>query len=310
MVVVKLMGGLGNQLCMYAYSLYLKQKYDYEVVLDSSWFDKYGLDCDKKEKRELLLNEFNIKIPITSFSVFDKIKILPLNARFRYIFNVIARNFYKDLRFIENQYMPIEDVKKVFDKNMLDIKDNSYISGYFTSYEYFKDIDLDLKFVGRLDSKNLQILELIKNTKDSVSLHIRRGDYLNIHGFVKLGGAYYNSAISIMNDKLKDCHYFIFSNDIDFAKNNFIKYLNNDIKYNIIDIKDNNPAFEMYLMSCCNHQIIANSTFSFWAALLNANKDKIVITPDRFSYDRNKDIFPKDWITINHLWGGDFIESL
>mgnify|MGYP006335173003 CR=1 FL=1 len=63
-------------------------------------------------------------------------------------------------------------------------------------------------------------------------------------------------------------------------------------------------------MSCCNHQIIANSTFSFWAALLNANKDKIVITPDRFSYDRNKDIFPKDWITINHLWGGDFIESL
>lgn len=305
MVVVNLMGGLGNQLCMYAYGMYLKQKYNYEVVLDSSWFDKYGFDCDNKEKREMLLNEFNIKIPIISFSTIDKIKILPCNAKLRYVFNAIAfRTFYKGLNLIKNKYMPIEDTKKAFDKNMLDIKDNSYISGYFTSYEYFKDVYLDLKFIGSLDSKNLQILEIIKNTRDSIALHIRRGDYINIHGYVKLGGTYYNSAINFMNNKLKDCHYFIFSNDIDFIKNDFIRYLNSDIKYSIVDIQDNNPAFEMYLMSCCNHQIIANSTFSFWAALLNTNKNKIVITPDRFAYDRNKDFFPKDWIIINHLWGG------
>ena len=304
MVAVNLMGGLGNQLCMYAYAMYLRKKYHYEVVLDSSWFDKYGFDNAFLEKREMLLHYFNVKIPIVSLSLSDKMKILPFGAKFLYVLNALAfRTFYKDLRLIENKNMPIE--RKVFDKNMLEILDHSYISGYFASYEYFRDLDLDLRFIGNLDNKNVEILEMIKSTKDSIGLHIRRGDYVNLHGYVKLGGAYYNSAITYMNKRLGGGNrvYFIFSNDVDFVKNEFIKHIKSDIKYHIIDIVDNNPAFEMYLMSCCKHQIIANSTFSFWAALLNENKDKIVITPDRFAYDRDEDIFPKEWIRINHLWG-------
>lgn len=139
MVAISLVGGLGNQLCIYAYGLYLKHRYNYDVVLDSSWFSKYGFDCDHNEKRELSLNKFNIELPILSLSNLDKIKILPYEGKIKYIINAIAyRTFYNGLRLLDNKYMPIENSKIVYDENMLDIVDNSYISGYFTSYQYFK----------------------------------------------------------------------------------------------------------------------------------------------------------------------------
>ncbi len=304
MVAISLVGGLGNQLCIYAYGLYLKHRYNYDVVLDSSWFSKYGFDCDHNEKRELSLNKFNIELPILSLSNLDKIKILPYEGKIKYIINAIAyRTFYNGLRLLDNKYMPIENSKIVYDENMLDIVDNSYISGYFTSYQYFKNIDLNLTLIDNLDNRNIAMFDLIQSKANSVAIHIRRGDYMNLHGFVKLGKAYYDSAINIVNSYLKDCHYFIFSNDMHFVKKYFIKNINYSIKYTIVDIYDNNPAFELYLMSSCKHQIIANSTFSFWSAIMNKNSDKIVISPDRFAYDKNKDVFPKEWIIIDHLWG-------
>lgn len=305
MVAISLVGGLGNQLCIYAYGLYLKQRYNYDVVLDSSWFDKYGFDCDNKEKRELSLNKFNIQLPILSLSNIDKIKIMPFSGMLKYVVNAIAyRTFYRGLHLLHNRYMPIEDLRFVYDEKMLHVSDRSYISGHFASYRYFMDIDMSLSLVHDLDDKNTNMLHLIQSKKNSVAIHIRRGDYMNLHGFAKLGKTYYDSAIDIISNRLGDCYYFIFSNDIEFIKNNFIKSLNRKIQYTIVDINDNNPAFELYLMSSCNHQIIANSTFSFWAALMNPNINKIVVSPDRFAYDRNKDEFPREWIIVDHLWGG------
>ncbi|AYJ79911.1 alpha-1,2-fucosyltransferase [Aliarcobacter cryaerophilus ATCC 43158] len=287
MIIVKIIGGLGNQMFEYAYAKALQQK-GYEVNIDISEFDTYKLHGGFQ------LDKYDIDLQISStqendtfykrnifFSILNKLNLLP-------------RKIIKE-----------RDIS--FCKELLEIKDNSYVMGYFQCEKYFIDIKKVLieqfKINQPISSFTFEIEEKILKFKNSCSLHIRRGDYThksnaNIHGVCSLD--YYKNAIEVMKNQLgNDIVYFIFSDDIEWVKNNLI--IENAI---YIDSQETRlPHEDIYLMSLCNHNIIANSSFSWWGAWLNQNQKKIVIAPKKWFENTKmqkqvKDIIPDTWIKI------------
>lgn len=188
-----------------------------------------------------------------------------------------------------------------FDPNIFKDKGNTYYWGYWQNERYFSNISdqirSDFTFRNRFSEKNVWIKDMINST-NSVSIHIRRGDYVDHprHGGI-CDTEYYHKAIKYIDTKILTATYFVFSNDIAWCKNNL------DIAncYYIDWNKGEESYIDMQLMSLCQHNIIANSSFSWWGAWLNNNSHKIVISPSRWfnegAHDIN-DIIPNSWICL------------
>ena len=182
---------------------------------------------------------------------------------------------------------------------------NIFMSGYWQSQKYFEKhsdaIRQDFKFSLPMNCKNLEVANLIKECI-SVSLHVRRGDYLknkktlDKHGVCSL--EYYESSIKLILSEFPRARFFAFSDDINWVKNFLMP------KFKSIEIVDFNYGKECYndmrLMSLCNHNIISNSTFSWWGAWLNVNPNKKVIAPKQWFSDVTNcnDLIPEDWIRV------------
>ncbi len=280
MKIVKVQGGLGNQLFQYAFYKAL-QKYNSnkDIYLDKSLYEtdtfrKYGLD------------HFNTQINIATEKQIKKIKN---NKGFRIFFRLFYKNFKTGLFGI---YQP-----EVFEE-----KRHVYYQGYFQTEKYFSDIKeeiiKDLQLKNPINDTNKKMIELMTSC-NSVSLHIRRGDYVeleDIHGLCNLD--YYNNALKIIKEKVKNPKIFVFSDDLKWCKEN----LNKDIPMTFVDINDDSTNYlDLNLMRNCKHNIIANSTFSWWGAWLNTNQNKIVIAPKIWhkKYQHKfKDIIPESWIRL------------
>jgi len=287
LIIVKIIGGLGNQIFQYAYAKSLQQK-GYIVKLDISSFKKYKLHGG------YFLDRYLIDIGIASQ---EELR--------RYgdqgFFSVLR----KKIRFVNSKSLVEESF--FFNNELMFPRDNSYIEGYFQSERYFQEIRsvilLQISLKKKLSEYSSQIESQIKKCKISCSIHIRRGDYLTdnttnkVHGV--LGLDYYKRATKLLENKGISPQYYVFSDDIKWAEDNL------DIK-NLIFIKSPKqrvPNEDIYLMSLCNHNIIANSTFSWWGAWLNQNRDKVVISPLQWFLDdgMNKDTFdliPPVWLRI------------
>ncbi|MDY0365404.1 MAG: alpha-1,2-fucosyltransferase [Arcobacteraceae bacterium] len=286
MLIVNITGGLGNQMFLYAYAKALEQK-GYKTKLDISGFETYKLHGG------YMLDKYNI-----SLSVANKNEI----SRYykRDLLSKLLRKLGK-----KNKKVLIDD-SFVFDKKWLEIEDDRYIIGYFQSEKYIKEIRdtllQEFSIKEGISSFTKEIEKEILSIQNSCSLHIRRGDYLlqqniNIHGFTGL--EYYKKAIEMITQNHKDMQFFIFSDDIEWSKENL-----NIENVTYIDSKEKRiPHEDIYLMSLCRHNIIANSSFSWWGAWLNQNKDKIVIAPKRWFADeklekQSIDIVCDGWIKL------------
>ncbi len=178
-----------------------------------------------------------------------------------------------------------------------------YLDGYFQNEAFFKeyreDILNEFKLKKELNSVNKNLAKKMNET-NSVAVHIRRGDYLRNFKNDVLSNHYYLLAMDYIASKVDNPFFYIFSDDTKWVKNNL------KVKYNHMVVENNrggDAVFDMYLMSLCKHNIIANSTFSWWGAWLNQNKDKIVIAPrvwlsGKKAYENTKNVVPKDWIRI------------
>jgi len=191
-----------------------------------------------------------------------------------------------------------------FSPQMLSLPDNTYVSGYWQSEKYFHEmaatIRSDFSFHQRLSDQNAALAEKIGRLA-SVSLHVRRNDYANVaqinstHGLCSL--AYYQSAIQYIADRVDSPHLFIFSDDVDWVKNN----LKVDFPHEYVDHNYGAESYnDMRLMSLCRHHIIANSSFSWWGAWLNPSKDKIVVAPKHWFANKSntQDLLPQDWVRL------------
>ena len=181
---------------------------------------------------------------------------------------------------------------------------NTYLTGYWQSEKYFSEvaetIRADFTFRHPLSSQNTELAKKIGQTM-SISLHVRRGDYASnpktkaAHGLCSLD--YYRAAIRRMTESIERPEFFIFSDDIAWARAN----LASDFPCWYVDHNRGAESYnDMHLMSLCRHHIIANSSFSWWGAWLNPKSDKTVLAPKKWFADDNRpmDLFPASWVTL------------
>ncbi len=294
MIITKLFGGLGNQMFQYAFGRYLSIKNRCELKFDISWFrNKNAIGTNRKYS----LNIFNIDEKFASVKEINKLKY-----KFNFIPLIkILRLFNKNYNIYKSSYYP--EKGSCFNPVIHSlIKKDIYIEGYWQSEKYFMEIqdiiknDFTIKINPVQNIKKL-LNEIKKN--NSVSIHIRRGDYITnpvtnkFHGVCSLG--YYYEAIKIINKKIKNSVYIIFSDDPGWVKKNF------KIKNKSKIIEGNADYDDLRLMQNCKHHITANSSFSWWGAWLAENKNKIIIVPKKWFNDSSKgtgDLLPGSWMKI------------
>lgn len=290
MIAVSLKGGLGNQLYQYASAKALARQNKSVIWLDVSFFNSKIVDLTPRHfelNSYKLIERKDVKIIGTMDSVITK-----FDSK-----NLAIRGVKKLLpKYIEQS--------PDFDQSFFDNKGHLVIEGYFQSYKYFKhlkqELIKDFELLESLNEDNKGMLKAILN-KNSVCIHVRRGDYVTLksasefHGLCDIN--YYNQAIELIESKVNDPYYFIFSDDIAWCQENF-----NNNSATFVDINSTKKAhLDMYLMQNCKYFIIANSTFSWWGAWLSSYDDKIVISPKNWFINENiniEDRIPQEWIRI------------
>jgi hypothetical protein len=288
MIVVRLMGGLGNQLFQYAAGRHLAHLNNTELFLDTTLLEQPDSD---KIPRVYELGVFNVQCSIADEQIVKQFHGSEFSAVDRAITKMISLGKNKKYRF--------EGFG--FDEHVLELKGNYYLCGFFMSEKYFKPIEdvirKELTVKPEFIPADHQLTQKIKESK-SVAVHIRRGDYIRNLSSMEAHGLcskdYYAKSIDYIKTQLgTDAHYFIFTDDEAWIK----KEMDWDINYTLIS--DKSAVEDFYWMSLCRHTIIANSTFSWWAAWLNANPEKIVVMPKHWTNNiKSEDIKlnPKNWI--------------
>ncbi len=290
MIVSNVLGGLGNQMFQYATGRALALRSKQEFKIDISSFDHYIL-------RKFEIDKLNTNFEIASLEEIEKLKYAK-KTFLNYLYTFITNNKRFGNNYCKEKFF-------YFDESILNISGEKYLFGYWQSEKYFKDIKEVLleEFtpITPLHNESLRYLENIEK-RNSISLHIRRGDYITnattnqYHGVCSL--SYYRQAVERILESEPEAYFCIFSDDIEWAKNN----LNFMPEFTYIELSKNIPDYEeLFLMSYCKHNIIANSSFSWWGAWLNKNPEKKVIAPKQWFKDRSiqtKDLLPDDWIKL------------
>ena len=294
MIIVKLFGGIGNQMFQYAFGRALSLKHQVELKLDISVLS----DKTNKEisDRDFELEAFGIKATIASKEEIKKFS----SGKMKKAIDLVSLSvpFKRDFFYLREPGFG-------FFRNALKAPANSYVDGYWQSEKYFMNIRPVLlkEFfpVNPLSEKSKKTVEKIKSV-NAVSIHVRRGDYYSNMVNAKYTGIctepYYMTAIEKISAKIKDPFFFIFSDEPDWFKKNI------KMKFPVEYIEHNTgrQSYEdMFLMSLCRHNIIANSSFSWWGAWLNQNAEKNVIAPAKWFNDDSKkisDLLPSTWIKI------------
>lgn len=286
MIIVNLKGGLGNQMFQYALGRNLAKKNNDQLKLYTGGLTRANEVGDIY--RPFSLEKFNIQKDISSKEETRKLK---------YPYGILSKLW----RFISLQVLKIN--KTIWNPKVMDKTGDIFLDGYWQSPRYFSEIrptllkEFSLK--NPLSTSGQKYLSDIQNT-ESVAVHIRRGDYANnpqvLREFGVCSPNYYEKAVAKIQEAHANAQFFIFSDDIDWVKNNL------KISASVTYVEDPSlsDADELYLMSQAKHNIIANSSFSWWSAWLNDNDQKIVVAPDpwfeKTIYDKN--LIPASWIKI------------
>lgn len=276
MIIVKLQGGLGNQMFQYATGLSLSRIRKTRLAMDKTW---YTQEFEKQyTPRSYELSPFKLN---------KKQKFVRTNKIFN---NKYLYDYHSDSTF-------------VFDKRVMELPKNTILEGYFQSEKYFKNIRTELinnfDYIKDAKAKIQHHIDLSRDSS-SVSVHIRRGDYVTnksageFHGI--LSKSYYQKAVKNISSKVNKPLFFIFSDDIAWVKKNL------DMPKESIFIDFNKRGIDdMRIMRSCKHNIIANSSFSWWGAWLGEYENKIVIAPKNWFKSKEldtSDVIPARWIKI------------
>lgn len=292
MIIVNVIGGLGNQMFQYAAGRSLSLELAQSLSLDVSGFANYelhqGFELDSVFAcpiKRASAEEVHDILGWQSMPCVKRILLRPFLAKFR------RDNFIVEPYF---HYWP----------GINRVSQPCYLSGYWQSDKYFKPhegvIRRDFAFKDALSGRNKEIAEQL-NSSNAISLHVRRGDYVNdprtqaTHGLCSMD--YYRAAIRYIAERVKQPHFYVFSDDMPWVKDN----LKVDFPCLYVDHNKGKTSYnDMRLMSLCRHHIIANSSFSWWGAWLNPSPEKIVVAPKKWFANQNdvKDLFPQGWTTL------------
>lgn len=271
-IIVNLIGGVGNQLFQYAMGYCVSRRSGLPLYIDKEGFDDYEL-------RMYELQNFNLTV---NHAIKEDILLLKKK-------HILNKTLYKDKYHVKNSY--------------LKVRHSAYFLGFWQSEKYFCDFRDDIlklyTFKDLSFLKNIQLLNDIRSC-NSVSIHVRLGDYVNNENtrkkFFVCTKKYYKGAIEYIKNKVPNAKFYVFSDDMESAK----EYLPKGFDY----VFTNTSCWQedMYLMQNAKHNIIPNSSFGWWCAYLNQNPDKIVTAPKRWYTKSTKtpynDVVPKSWVKI------------
>ena len=291
MIIIRMSGGLGNQ--MFQYALYLK----FKSMGTEVYMEDYSQYSGNNSFRDIQLDAFGISYDrVSADKYYEYTDLYPglKNKLRRKLFGRKSREY--------------EEKICTFDKNVL-TQNDSIIYGYYQSEKYFEDIKdkviNSFKFLPEISKKAEEILaKCVKFSEEDnlVSIHIRRGDYLDfepIYGNI-CTDKYYEKAINYILDRIKNPVFIVITNDEKWAVEWVKKYVAQGLKMYVINgISEQEGYLDMCVMTKCEHNILANSSFSWWGAYLNLNPQKLVLVPSKWlnTHDNN-DIYTKEMIKI------------
>ncbi|WP_051212665.1 alpha-1,2-fucosyltransferase [Butyrivibrio fibrisolvens] len=286
MIIVGLNGGLGNQ--MFQYALYLKLKsLGKEVFID----DEILVNKLNNVKALKIFDVFDLEYDLCDKKTRDKMADVSIDVLSR------LRRKYFGKRSHAGTYYHEDDLDNNYHADVLSL-DDKYLEGNWQSEKYFEDIrEIILKnySFNISDTKLNNLCNEIGNC-NSVSIHIRRGDYLGNSLYESIcTETYYEKAIEYFKEHVNNPVFFIFSDDIEYAKKQY-----QGEEFVVIEgFYGNRSHYDMYLMSKCKYNIVANSSFSWWGAWLNVYSEKIVLCPEKWSTEYEFKYTPCDsWIKI------------
>lgn len=290
MIVMRLKGGLGNQIFQYALGRRLSLDHNTELALETSSFKTDHL-------RKYRLNTFQIQANIVS----NTLPFFPTTGRKRRLNTVLQ--FFRKL--VGKPFEIYKETGFSFDPQVLKCSSNSFFDGFWQSEQYFSSVR-SILLADLIPAKPLQgMLAHIANEisqSNSVSIHVRRGDYVSDPTTTAYHGVcskeWYEQAAKHMKQRVPDLHFFVFSDDYDWAKSNLT--FGAPTRF-IEPSPDGLECNDLYAMSLCKHNVIANSSFSWWGAWLNQNPNKIVISPKQWFIagpQNTDDLIPKNWIRL------------
>jgi hypothetical protein len=293
MVIIKLQGGLGNQMFQYAFASILAKKNKTKVIIDGRFFkrsEKTPGFTPRKFELDIFDNTYFMASDLDAISFHHLSKLNKVKRKLGFPYPQIY-----------------EEPSFDYQTAALSIKSPVYLKGYFQSYKYFIGYEEFIKHkfsfpVDKLDYISKELLFTI-NSSNTIAIHIRRGDYVSdkitaeYHGSCSLD--YYFESIKLLTSKNEDFTLVFFSDDSNWVKEQFenLPYAKIVVDHN----KGEDSWKDMLLMSSCRHNIIANSSFSWWAAWLNVNPDKRVIAPKEWfkTKDLNtKTLLPEEWMKL------------
>ncbi len=283
MIAVRLIGGLGNQMFQYAAGRALAERLGTELLLDTRDFEHYSL-------YDYGLHKFAISTTVAS-----PVQLARWPSWIRRGSRLLRRIGIHTRWYAEIQFQ--------YDAAWESIPDGTMIDGYFQSERYFSDITESLRVefvpVDLLSQQNAHYAELARDC-ESVAIHVRRGDYVTNLNALKVHGVcspdYFETAITYMRERLENPRFFVFSNDMAWARENL------ELGDNAVFVTGNerDPEIDIHLMAQCRHHIIANSSFSWWGAWLNPSENKMVVAPERWFAKPmdTSDLIPRQWMRL------------
>lgn len=299
MMIVRFSGGLGNQLFQFAAAKALETKFGGNLIIDDSYYDNQP---GKDTFRKLEIFQFNVQYARMSNrkeknNTRKKALALKILARIpggdsSYVLRKITRliHVYNEDAFICN----------------MKARENDYVIGYFQNYSFLKEsidtIHQQFTLAPEVDAemRSLSSYRVINQHENTVAVHIRRGDYVTnasasaFHGLCDVD--YYKKSIELITSRTTEPKFIFFSDDIAWVKETFFWVPD---AYFVENAGSTSSAVDMYLMSLCKHNIIANSTYSWWGAVLNINPEKIVICPERWTLnDSIGQLYVDGWIKL------------
>lgn len=280
MITTELNGGLGNQMFQYSLGKVLSIKNKTTFTLDIG----------------ILLNQKKRKYELDNYKISGLVR--GQKSFYRRLFSKFS---------FKKSVVIVREKKFQFNEFVLRLKGNLFLSGYWQSHRYFQKYKKQIlkDFTLKKPPPIPKDMESFFKEKVTVSIHVRRGDYVTDKKAAKILGTldrnYYKKAINFIEKKFKKVFYIVFSDDLEWAEKNIPKMTSNKIIFS----QKNSATSDLYFMSLCNHNIIANSSFSWWGAYLNAHRGKIVIAPKKWFKGRVvnvQDLIPPDWVKLKNTF--------
>lgn len=302
MKIVNIIGGLGNQMFQCAFAIALKNLYpNEEVLIDTHHYKNpypkvYRGNNFYHNGYEVSKIFLQFNIPIASAKQINKVSYYLPN----YFLSRLARRFFPIKK---TEYLQWSKGAYIYEAKALTDSSKNYFEGYWMSAKYIEfcreEVIKAFEFKPFSTLENMQYADMLKEV-NSISIHIRRGDYVGAKNFVNICTLdYYKKAITEAKKFINKPVYFIFSNDQEWCMEN-LQYLFGDAKVVFVTNNKGKESYrDMQLMSLARCNILANSSFSWWGAFLNKRKDQIVYVPSRWVNNLDdRDAYADGWIKI------------